>query len=134
MIKVPISIGEAFDKLSILEIKRTKLSNRDISNIELELRYLKEHISRLLSEETALSLYRNLVRCNLEIWECMDELYALHMNKTINIEYAEICYRVTELNKNRAYLKREIDEMLESGIKEEKSYFDINPKKKSNPN
>lgn len=134
MIKVPISIGEAFDKFSILEIKKTKLSNRDISNIELELRYLSEHISELLSEEIALNLYQNLVTCNLEIWECMDQLYGLHMTEKINIEYAEICYRVTELNKNRAYLKREIDEMLGSDLKEEKSYFDSNPKKKSNSN
>ena len=123
MINIPVSIGEAFDKYSILEIKKVKLTEYQRSNVQREMDFLKNEIISFLSIPSIFTLYKQIFTCNIEIWECMDLLYILHDNEEINGEYSLLCYKVTELNKRRAYIKREIDDYLGSQIKEEKSYF-----------
>jgi hypothetical protein len=124
MIKIDVSLGEAFDKLSILEIKKLNLKNASQQkNILKEISTIQPIIQVFLETTDGITLYRSLLNCNTEIWNLMDEFYLLHNKREIDTNYGRLCYNITELNKSRAYIKREIDERYSSGILEEKSYF-----------
>ena len=56
-VKIPVSLGELFDKVSILEIKSEKISDKTkLNHIKKELDSLKEICNKLNIEETKLNL------------------------------------------------------------------------------
>jgi hypothetical protein len=75
MIKIPVSIGEIIDKLSILQIKKNKINNFEklkLINKEFELLY--EISSHYLGDDEILKLYHQLIEVNSKLWEVEDEL------------------------------------------------------------
>ena len=55
VINAPISIGEIFDKITILEIKKEKLKNEKLLNVNLELKLLK------IVEDNGLNVDKKLI-------------------------------------------------------------------------
>ena len=91
-VNVPISLGELFDKISILEIKNKKiLSDSKILNINKELNGLKKVIDELninLSETN--NLYNKLYKINLKLWEIEDSIRVLEKNKDFGEKFIEL--------------------------------------------
>jgi hypothetical protein len=80
-----------------------------------------EVCEQYLAESSIRDLYKELLFVNLSIWIDMDELYAIQdSNSSGSIELTN---KITELNKDRAFLKKKIDEECQSEFSEEKSYF-----------
>ena len=120
---VEVSVGELLDKWSILEIKKIKLiKDSQQLNILAEMGVLEKTCKTYLSDYVILSTYRSLYKVNLEIWEGMDKLYTL--DTSLSQFYIDLTNQITDLNKQRAYLKKEIDQVAKSGFSEEKSYFE----------
>ena len=117
LLYLPVSLGEAIDKLTILDIKLDKITDdrkRDVK-IEYDLLYdkLKEFIIKYEN------LYETMKKVNLLIWDMMDNL----RNETIDEQqYLKICKECTDYNDVRFRIKNKINYVSASLLKEHKSY------------
>ena len=124
MIKVEISYGELFDKISILEIKKSKLNNpEEIVKVkyELDLLLLELKNSKLNSSIIS-SLTKNLKEINLKLWNIEDEIREKERDKKFDEEFIRLARDVYITNDKRAKIKNEINHRLNSKVFEIKSY------------
>ena len=121
VINAPISIGEIFDKITILEIKKEKLKNEKLLNVNLELKLLKKIV-----EDNELNvdkkLINNLREVNNKLWNIEDKIRKKEKLKTFDNEFIEIARSVYIENDKRSEIKREINTKYNSELVEEKSY------------
>ncbi|MFE0757509.1 DUF6165 family protein [Inquilinus sp. NPDC058860] len=124
---IPVSIGEVFDKITILEIKlRHARSESARRNIELEHSLLKQTLVRLgLTSNSDLTESANsLLRVNQALWNVEDELRELERKQDFGAEFVRLARSVYVLNDERAAIKRRINIASGSTIIEEKLYAD----------
>jgi hypothetical protein len=122
MPKIDVSSGELLDKFSILEIKQEMMSqSSQISNIKTEIDLLKTIALPLLETDSIRNSYGLLKQVNQRIWDSMERLFSISESE-VN-QYASEARLATNLNIERANIKRIIDLELNSAIKEAKSYF-----------
>ncbi len=123
-VNVEISIGEFFDKLTILEIKKKRISNADkLLNISKELDGLNDLLTQLsFSREDAAQEVSDLKRINEALWEIEDDIREQESQKTFGDRFIELARAVYITNDKRSDIKREINLKLGSDFVEEKSY------------
>jgi hypothetical protein len=114
---LPVSLGEAIDKLTILDIKMDKIMDdrkQDVKN-EYDLLYekLKEFIIKYKN------LYDTMKKVNLLIWDMMN---ILRNETTDEKQYFKICKECTDYNDVRFRVKNKINCISGSLLKEQKSY------------
>ncbi len=119
-----ISAGELFDKITILEIKKTKISNKEkLIHINKELSSLNETVKKFIPDQSSISNYINdLKNINLKLWDIEDGKRAAEKNKTFDEKFIELARNVYKFNDERAKIKLAINSSLGSNIKEVKSY------------
>ena len=119
-----ISAGELFDKITILEIKRAKISNKEkINDIEKELSSLNETVKKYIPNQSSISKYiDDLKNINLKLWDIEDGKRAAEKNNEFGEKFIELARNVYKFNDERAKLKLTINNSLGSNIKEVKSY------------
>jgi len=121
VINAPISIGEILDKITILEIKKEKLQNEKLINVNLELKLLKKIV-----DENGLNvdkkLINNLREVNNKLWNIEDKIRKKEKLKAFDNEFIEIARSVYIENDKRSEIKREINTKYNSELVEEKSY------------
>lgn len=116
-IKVPVSVGELLDKITILQIKAERSENIFIHK-ELEdlIKIAKNngiyHLDYLLE----------LKEVNLKLWEIEDELRDMEKNKLFNEIFIELARSVYKYNDTRANIKKRINEETNSTYQEVKLY------------
>lgn len=121
---VPVSWGELIDKITILEIKEQRLSSpQAVANVRKELAVLNRAVAELKSAPAALNgLKQKLKTINEKLWEVEDEIRAKEAAKTFDPRFIELARAVYYNNDERGRAKREINELLKSGLVEEKQY------------
>ena len=119
-----ISAGELFDKITILEIKKAKISNQDkLNDIEKELSSLNETAEKYIPNKNNVLKYINdLKNINLKLWAIEDGKREAEKNKDFGEKFIELARNVYKLNDERAKIKLAINNSLGSNIKEVKSY------------
>ena len=119
-----ISAGELFDKITILEIKRAKISNKEkLVDIENELSSLNQIVKKVIPNHSNISKYiSNLKDINLKLWDIEDGKRAAEKNKDFGEKFIELARNVYKFNDERAKIKLAINTTLGSNIKEVKSY------------
>ena len=119
-----ISAGELFDKITILEIKKAKISNKEkLNNVEKELLSLNETVKKYIPNQNNISRYiKDLKSINLKLWDIEDGKRAAEKNKNFNEKFIELSRNVYKFNDERAKIKLTINNILGSNIKEVKSY------------
>ena len=119
-----ISAGELFDKITILEIKRAKISNKEkINDIEKELSSLNETVKKYIPNQSNISKYiDDLKNINLKLWDIEDGKRAAEKNNEFGEKFIELARNVYKFNDERAKIKLAINLTLGSNIKEVKSY------------
>ena len=124
MIEVKISYGELFDKISILEIKKNKLTNNDdLIKINYELTLLQKKLSESkINSSLIATLSQNLQDINLKLWNIEDEIREKERNKKFDEEFIKLARNVYITNDTRAKIKNEINKKLNSKVFEIKSY------------
>ena len=124
MIRVEISYGELFDKISILEIKTSKLKNPDeIVKVKYELNLLLQELNNSkLNSSLISSLTKDLKEVNLKLWNIEDEIREKERNKKFDEEFIKLARDVYITNDTRAKIKNEINKKLNSKVFEIKSY------------
>ena len=119
-----ISVGEFFDKITILEIKKKKIHNQEkLINVNNELTELRniEQTYNLKSFQLN-NLIKKLYNVNLELWNIEDKIRVLEKSKSFDSEFIQLARSVYITNDLRANLKKEINIKSKSNLIEEKSY------------
>ena len=125
MITTPISVGELLDKLSILSIKKNRLTNPDkLFQVEKEFSYLYELSEPFLVVKDYFNLYDDLVLVNTKLWDIEDKIRVCEKNKKFDDEFIELARSVYYTNDDRFELKNKINLLSNSEIQEQKSYED----------
>jgi len=125
MITIPISVGELIDKLSILKVKQTKISNPEkLIYVNKEFELLYNFSSVYFNNEEILKLYHELVETNSKLWDIEDKLRVLETEKNFESEFIELARNVYYTNDKRFVLKNEINERTSSEIREVKEYVE----------
>ena len=123
---IPISWGELFDKLTILQIKLENLQDKNaLKNVKIE--YDQLYIiykKNFLENEKAKFFIINLKKINEKLWDIEDEIREKERNKTFDEEFIKLAREVYITNDQRSQIKRNINETFDSKIIEEKSYQD----------
>ena len=119
-----ISAGELFDKITILEIKKEKISNKEkLIDIEKELNSLNDTVKKFIPDQSNISKHINdLKEINLKLWDIEDGKRAAEKEKKFDDKFIELARNVYKLNDERAKIKLAINTTLGSNIKEVKSY------------
>jgi hypothetical protein len=120
---VPISWGELIDKITILEIKRVRLSRPDARvNVEKELALLRVIGAPALASGDVAVLSRALRRVNEQLWELEDAIRKEEAKGRFGAVFVRLARSVYKRNDERAAIKRQINALLRSELVEEKSY------------
>ena len=119
-----ISAGELFDKITILEIKKVKLSDKEkLVDVEKELNSLNDTVGKFIPDQNNISKHINdLKEINLKLWDIEDGKRAAEKEKKFDAKFIELARNVYKLNDERAKIKLAINTSLGSNIKEVKSY------------
>jgi hypothetical protein len=121
---VEVSWGELIDKLTILEIKELRLSSpQAVANVRNELARLSRVLRELAPRPARLdALKAKLKTINETLWDIEDGIRAKEAVKAFDQQFVEFARSVYFNNDQRSRVKREINELLQSGIVEEKQY------------
>jgi predicted nuclease with TOPRIM domain len=120
-----ISAGELIDKITILEIKKTRISDAiKLKDVEKELSSLNSTFKNKIPDVSKIqTLINNLKSINLKLWDIENEKRLAEKNKDFGKSFIELARNVYKNNDERAQIKLEINNILGSNIKEIKSHF-----------
>ena len=123
---IPGSPGELVDKITILEIKAAKISEKvKQSNILYELGVLmKSYEENIIVSVELTDLKRELKKVNESLWDIEDDIRSCERKSDFGSDFIELARSVYFENDRRASLKKDINILLGSKIIEEKSYAD----------
>jgi len=125
--KVEVSNGELLDKLTILELKLTNISDvQKLTNIQKEHNELNPLAGQLfdLYGEELKDLYKQLAEINSELWTIEDDIRECERNKDFGSDFVSLARAVYFTNDKRSEIKKSINLLTGSGFVEEKSYKD----------
>ena len=119
-----ISAGELIDKITILEIKKEKINNKEkLVEVNKELISLNETLKKSIKNESTISSFKNdLKNINLKLWDIEDGKRSAEKNNKFDEKFIELARSVYKFNDERAKIKLAINNALGSNIKEVKSY------------
>jgi len=123
-IRVPISPGELLDKITILRIKSTRMSDPEkLANVRMELQVLEETWRGSPYAKPGIEADVNaLLEVNERLWVIEDDIRDKERAQAFDAEFIRLARAVYFENDERAAIKRRINLQLGSGIVEEKSY------------
>ena len=119
-----ISVGELVDKITILEIKKSKIKNKDkVIEVDKELKSLIGTLNNYIPDQSNISKFKNeLKNTNLKLWDIENNKRAAEKIKKFDDKFIELARNVYKLNDERSKIKLAINNALGSNIKEVKSY------------
>lgn len=121
---LPVAWGEVFDKLTILEIKASKLSDPSkMVNVVRERLEIDKVIGDIQKYPAELKgLIEELRAINADLWVIEDSKRDCERQQRFDENFIELARKVYFWNDRRAAVKRAINELLGSAIIEEKNY------------
>jgi hypothetical protein len=120
-----ISAGELIDKITILEIKKIKISDENkLKDVEKELTSLNETFKKFIPDPSQIKpLIDKLKSINLKLWDIENGKREAEKNKDFGEKFIDLARSVYKSNDERAKIKLEINNLLGSNIKEVKSHY-----------
>ena len=122
--KIPVSLGELVDKITILEIKINKISEKaKLQSIELEYQNLSVEYNKIKHDKHFLDLqYKKLLDINSKLWTIEDDIRKLEIKKNFGEEFIELARSVYFTHDERFEIKNLINNHFGSEISEQKQY------------
>jgi len=129
LILLPTSLGEAFDRLSILRVKLSRVKdNRKIELVRDEFSKIANSIQATIGVPLYNSImdkyYQILIDVNFQLWGVLEEQRQAEERRA-DAKYKDLAHRVTKLNDERYCIKKQINEEYDSDIKEVKEYSTV---------
>ena len=123
-IYIEASVGELIDKITILEIKREKISDKNsLEIINKEYSSLKESMKKNVKiNDKIKKLWGELKALNLKLWEIEDRKRLAEKNKKFDENFIELARNVYKCNDTRSKIKSKINQLSGSNIREVKQY------------
>lgn len=119
--KIEVSDGEVVDKLTIVEIKLLNIRDEQkLANLKKEFEVLDQAVGNILSKTHP--LYNELLEINKKLWDIEDKIRECERKKDFSQKFIELARSVYFTNDKRSEVKRRINEVTNSDLKEEKSY------------
>ena len=117
---IPVSLGELYDKFSILLIKSEKISDQTkLLEVKREISLLEPYINKFnLNNE----MRENIKLVNEKLWSIEDSIRLKEYKNEFDDEFIMLARSVYIMNDERAKIKNEINKILNSEINEIKSY------------
>ena len=121
---IPVAVGELFDKISILEIKSERISNKEkLEHINSELHLLQE-IVRENKVDLPAELYAEIKSVNERLWDTEDLIREKEEHESFDDEFIRLARADAIFNDKRFLVKKRINEFCGSVVVEQKSYKD----------
>ena len=122
LISIPVSVGELFDKISILDIKTKKIKNKnDLKLIKFELSKLRKIVKdKKLSNANIRKKYQSLKLINHKLWNIENQKRKCEKLNMFDKNFISLARKVYIFNDKRALLKKEINRISGSSIVEVK--------------
>ena len=119
-----ISAGELIDKITILEIKKDKIKDKEkLIDIQKELESLKSTFQKEIVDKALVSdQIEKLKEINLILWDIEEKKRIAEKNQKFDDHFINLARNVYISNDERAKIKLKINNILGSNIKEVKSY------------
>tara|TARA_S200000501_G_C20241888_1_gene490421 strand:+ start:39 stop:425 length:387 start_codon:yes stop_codon:yes gene_type:complete len=122
-ISLNCSLGEVFDKLTILEIKKEEINDsKKLLNVNYELKYIQSMLSHIELNKEVKELINELREINKKLWKIEDQIRIKEDEKDFKDEFVTLARSVYITNDQRSVLKKKINIALGSNLIEEKSY------------
>jgi hypothetical protein len=120
----PISIGELFDKITILSIKKNRISNDQpsLSLITHELEVLHDIAFKINPQYLITTEYIDLYLVNSHLYVIEDDIRDCEKKKLFDQVFIELARSVYVENDKRAAIKLAINKLYGSDITEVKTY------------
>lgn len=131
-VTIEISPGELVDRLTILHIKATQITDKDkLVNVRYETDRtwsayfaLQDEIG-LTKSKWVREKYDELKSVNLRIWDHEETIRNIEYDHTFSGDIAWHAIEIAKANDKRAALKKEINVYLDSSLVEEKSHKNL---------
>lgn len=121
--KIEISNGELLDKITILQIKASNISDEEKkTNVVHELETLQPSVDLILESYDVKDLFEELYDVNLSLWYTEDSIREKEKLKTFDQLFIQLARNVYITNDRRAAIKKQINLITKSNLIEEKSY------------
>jgi len=119
---IPISIGELWDKYTILLIKKERIDDAEkVKRVENEIEHLEPHVRKFaLSAE----VQDEMKSCNEKLWDIEDAIRDKELRREFDEGFVELARSVYRTNDERSRIKDRICGLFNSEIREVKSYKD----------
>lgn len=117
----PISLGELFDKISILELKTEFLREQAQQHAREELQALAAVLESLQLRIDPI-LLDQLKNINRSLWVLEEQIRSLEALQNFDDHFVQVARAIYSQNDQRAVLKRTINTRYGSALIEEKSY------------
>ena len=124
-VQTNISVGELIDKITILQIKKEKITNLEkVKKVSYELQLLENILNSF--EKSKINELENLMielkKINQKLWVIEDDIRLLEKNKKFDDNFIELARSVYITNDKRFEIKNKINRLFSSNIEEVKSY------------
>lgn len=126
LVRVPVSVGELLDKISILRIKTERIADAaKVANVRRELDALDAEVAAMdIDPEVVEGFLAELEEINGELWVIEDDIRACEARQDFGEEFIRLARAVYRTNDVRAKIKKRANEATGSELTEEKSYVD----------
>ena len=124
IILAPISIGELFDKITILRIKMVRIKDEaKLSNVSRELELLEDQAGQLVVNMELDEWIDKLHEVNKTLWSIEDAIRSCEREGTFGPTFIDLARQIYQQNDRRSAIKKTINTLMGSDLIEEKSYL-----------
>lgn len=123
LVRIPVAVGELFDKITILRIKAKRLGDPgQLANVRRELDELEAVAATVPASAELDALVEQLQAINDGLWDVEDGKRAHEREGRFDADFVALARRVYKDNDRRAAIKRDINRVTGSTLVEEKSH------------
>ena len=123
IVNAPISVGELIDKISILKIKKKKITDeKKLSFINEELQLLASKLNEAVQDNKINEFLDKLIEVNSKLWKIEDDIRLCERNKKFDQHFIDLARAVYITNDKRSDIKSAINNYFGSTLVEVKSY------------
>ena len=107
-VEIEVSIGELYDKITILRIKKERITDADkLHNIKKELQYLENKV--LNNDPIVENLTKELFEINSKLWDIENNKRRCESENNFGWGFIQLARDVYFYNDKRAEIKRKIN-------------------------